>query len=75
MEPEAQLLTLHGDEASLFGDEASKSGELGLALFGDVDAERFAVRLHPGGRVDRVAEEAVARHRKANDSGDDGTYR
>ena len=35
----------------------------------DVDVARQPVRLHPGGSVDRVPEETVARHLHANNAG------
>jgi hypothetical protein len=39
------------------------------ALGADVDAQRLAVALHSAGRVDRVTEQAVARHRQTHHAG------
>ena len=53
-------LALHGHEAAALGVVAAERLELGVALLGDVDAERQAVTLHATGRVHRVSEEAVS---------------
>ena len=49
----------HVPELQLEGVEDLERGVRGLAA---VDLQRLAVALHPRGRVDRVSEQAVARH-------------
>ena len=66
--------TFHSDQPSFLRDEAAQSGELGVAVFWNVDTERFTVRLHPGGRVDGVAEQAVAGHRKTDNTSNNRTW-
>lgn len=61
------------DEAAVFGTESAHLLQRLVHLLGDMYLLRLAGALHPRGRVHRVAEEAVARHFGANDTGDNRT--